>query len=672
LSGKGNGKRKGKGGRGRGGPNRPDKAQGTGTAFGTQVLRYSGIHGIGMVANNALTFAATIVIANFSEPAEFGQLGLLMFYSGLLTLLFTLGSKQGTLKRTFGGDDEDDEDEEEDEDDEIAKDPKRSFGTGISTITIVATIGTALSIIFAKPISDGLLGGGADPNLLVYAALAGGTGALYRVTSIAVWIERRPYSYIAVEVSKPLFTLAAVVPLLIAGLGITGAIAGQAIGTGLAMILSLIILRGSWTPCFEWAEMKAIYRKGAIRIPLVLSMWVVGYADIFILSRFVSHTDLGTYHLASKMAFLVAILPGGYRKALRPLQKTPMFRAVEDEYGVGNARGIQFGYFTFVLAATMLLTTVMATVMIRIAPASYASAAPLIPLVAGGLVAPTVYRMINKSVKYADKRVPFIIGAVCAMLAFIGFSLLLIPQWGVKGTPIAMMIAFLLPTIFVFFKSQRGRSPIVLPWRPMIVTCGLAVVVAVAHSMIDPGGLIAQFIAGILAIVLWVVLCVLFGAIPAAHRGALLGMLKGLKDKGHGFEPAAALEALRPRERKSLRKAVVRGLPADEAAIPVLGMKGNGNKNGTDANAVLVVLLRRAAKEGGAPGVPNNYVRNQDEGRDSKIGGFLFSQEPLATRDQLGKKLINDGVAEPFDLHTLEAVLAELKRADPKVWRPGT
>ena len=175
-----------------------------------------------MVANNALTFAATIVIANFSEPAEFGQLGLLLFYSGLLTLLFTLGSKQGTLKRTFGGDDEDDEDEEEDEDDELAKDPKRSFGTGISTITIVATIGTALSIIFAEPISKGLLGGGADPNLLVYAALAGGTGALYRVTSIAVWIERRPYSYIAVEVSKPLFTLAAVVPLLIAGLGITG------------------------------------------------------------------------------------------------------------------------------------------------------------------------------------------------------------------------------------------------------------------------------------------------------------------------------------------------------------------------------------------------------------------------------------------------------------------
>lgn len=674
MSGNGNGKggKGGKGGKQSGRTKRPDQSQGTGTQFGTQVLRYSGIHGIGMVANNAITFISTIVIANFSQPAEFGQLGLLMFYSGLLTLLFTLGSKQGTLKRTFGGDDEDDEDEEEDEDDEVAKDPKRSFGTGISTITIVATIGTVLSIVFAKPITEGLLGGNADPNLLVYAAIAGGTGALYRVTSIAVWIERRPYSYIAVEASKPLFTLAAVVPLLLAGAGITGAIAGQALGTGLAMLLSLVILRGSWTPCFEWAEMKAIYRKGAIRIPLVLSMWVVGYADIFILSRFVSHADLGTYHLASKMAFLVAILPGGYRKALRPLQKTPMFRAVEDEYGVGNARGIQFGYFTFVLAATMLLTTVMATLMVRIAPPSYANAAPLIPLVAGGLVAPTVYRMINKSVKYADKRVPFIFGAIFAMLAFIGFSLLLIPQWGVKGTPIAMMLGFAIPTVFVFFKSQRGRSPIVLPWRPMFVSCSTAVLVAVAHSMLDPGGLVLEFLSGVVAVAAWAVLCVLLGGIPAAHRGALWSMLKGLRDKGHGFEPALALEALRPRERKSLRRAVVRGLPAEEAAEPVLGMKGNSNKNGTEANAVLVTLLRRAAKEGGAPGVPNNYPRNPDVDRDTKIGGFLFSQEPLATRDQIGKKLINDEVADPFDLHTLEAVLASLKRADASAWQKGS
>jgi hypothetical protein len=652
------------------GPKRPDKAAGTGAALGTQVLRYSGIHGIGMLLGNVVTFASTVVIANFSEPGEFGQLGLLLFYAGLLTVLFTLASKQGTLKRTFGGDDEDDDDDDDEDDEDLATSPKRSLGTGLVTITMVSIIGTGLSIVFADPISHYLLGD-ADPDLVMYAALAGATAALYRVSSIAIWIERRPYSYVAVEVAKPIFILAAVVPLLIAGEGIRGAIAGQAIGTGLGLVMSLVVLRGSWTLCWDWREAIAIYKKGAIRVPLVLSMWVVGYADIFILSRFVDHTDLGTYHLASRMAFLVAVLPGGYRKALRPLQKTPMFRAVEDEYGVGNARGIQFGYFTFVLAGTMLMTTVMATVMVRVAPASYASAAPLIPLVAGGLVAPTVYRMINKSVKYADKRVPFIVGAVVAMFAFVGLTVALVGAIGVKAAPVGMMLAFAIPTVFVFLRSQRGRSPIILPWRQMFICCALAVLVAVGHSMIDPGGLVLDLILGTVAVALWAFLCLALGAVPQTHRGALLSMVKGMRRRDQGFEAAAGLEALRPRERKSLRRAVVRGLPSEEAAKPALSMRRNdGDGNGySDADAVLVEILRRVAKEGGAPGVPDNYARRDNHDRDAQIGAYLFAQGPIAARDQLGKKLINDGVAEPFDLHTLEHVLASLRRADQPAWR---
>jgi O-antigen/teichoic acid export membrane protein len=631
------------------------------------VLRYSGIHGIGMVLGNAVTFVATIVIANFSEPDEFGQFGLLLFFASLLTLLFTLASKQGTLKRTFGGDDDEDDDDEDD--DEIAGSPKRSLGTGLVTITIVSLIGTTLAIVFAEEISRYLLGD-ADPDLVVYAALAGATGAIYRVSSIAIWIERRPYSYVAVEIARPVFILAAVVPLLIAGEGIRGAIGGQAIGTALALLMSLLVLRGSWTPCWDFSEAIAIYRKGAIRVPLVLSMWVVTYADIFILSRFVDDADLGTYHLASRAAFLVAILPGGYRKALRPLQKTPMFRAVEDEYGVGNARGVQFGYFWFVLAGTMLMTTVMATVMVRAAPASYAAAAPLIPLVAGGLVAPTVYRMVNKSVKYADKRVPFIIGAVVAMLAFVALCVVLVPEIGVEGAPVAMMVAFAFPTAYVFARSQRGRSPIILPWRQMIVCTALAVAVALLHSAIDPGSLVLDLIAGLVAIALWGFLCLQLGAVPQTHRGALLAVLRGVRRRDHGFEAAAGLESLRPRERKSLRRAIVRGLPPEVAAQPALAMQRHANGDaGGNAHAVLVEILRRTAQEGGAQGVPADYARRDDQERDAQIGAYLFAQGPIAARDQMGKKLINDGVAEPFDLHTLEAVLASLRRAEKPAWR---
>ena len=412
-------------------------------------------------------------------------------------------------------------------------------------------------------------------------------------------------------------------------------------------------------------------------MPLVLSMWVVGYADIFILSRFVDHAELGTYHLASRVAFLVAVLPGGYRKALRPLQKTPMFRAVEDEYGVGNARGIQFGYFTFVLAGTMLMTTVMATVMVRVAPASYASAAPLIPLVAGGLVAPTVYRMINKSVKYADKRVPFIIGAVVAMLAFVGSDA---PagrsdrrQGGADRDDARLRDPDRLRLLPLAARPQPDRPAVAADVHLLRASRSPS---ASPTAMIDPGGLVLDLIVGHRSRS-----CSgPSSASPSAPSrrptaGALLAMVKGLRRRDHGFEAAAGLEALRPRERKSLRRgdrprAARRG-GGEAGAGDAARNGGNGNGGGSDANAVLVEILRRAAKEGGAHGRPDDYARRDDHDRDAQIGAYLFAQGPIAARDQMGKKLINDGVAEPFDLHTLEHVLASLRRADQPTWRGG-
>jgi O-antigen/teichoic acid export membrane protein len=639
---------------------------GTGAALGTQVLRYSGIHSVGVVASNALTFVSTILVANFIDPDAFGQLGLLLFLSGLMTLLFTLASKQGTMKRTFGGDDDDEDDDTDDED--LSTSPRRTFGTGLILIAIVSTIGTLLTIVFAEPIADLLLGEDVDHSLVVWAAVAGGTGALYRVASIAIWLERRPYPYIAVEASRPLLTLAAVIPLMIAGTGLEGAIVGTAIGSALATVFAIVLLRDSLEPVFDPREAIAIYRKGAIRVPLVLSMWIVGYADIFILSRFVSDADLGTYHLASRAGFLVSFLPAGYRKALRPLQKTTTFRAVEDEYGVGNARGIQFGYFALMLIGVLLAVTVLASVIVRVAPASYADAATLIPLLSAGLVAPTVYRMLNKSVKYPNKRLPFIAGAVVAAVLFVGLAIVLVEAIGSEGAPLAMIAAFIPPSAFIFYRSQRGRSPIELPWRAILTAAGLAIAIGVLHGLIDAGGLIGEIFAGALAIVAWVVLMVLTGAVPSYHRGPLVQMARHLvgRRRDRRFDPVLGLAAIDRSERRALRRAVLGGKSTAEAAAGLLDVP-----EGREAR-FLTQILKRVAEAGGTPNLPDEWSRPRPR-RDQAIGEFLFfTGGPIAERDQVGKKLLDSGAIEAFDVHTLEQTIAELRATPRSIWkRPG-
>lgn len=642
-------------------------AGGTGAALGTQLLRYSGIHSVGVVVSNVIAFAVTILVANFVDPEAFGQLGLLLFLTGLMTLLFTVASKQGTMKRTFGGDDDDDDDDDEDEED-LSRSPRRTLGTGLVLIGIVSILGTLITVAFAGPIADGLLGDSSKGELVVWAAVAGGAGAVYRVASIAIWLERRPYPYIAVEASRPLFTLAAVVPLLVAGAGLEGAIAGTALGSALATAFAIVLLRNSWEFCFDFREALAIYRKGSIRVPLVVSMWVVGYADIFILSRFVSDADLGTYHLASRAGFLVSFLPAGYRKALRPLQKTTTFRAVEDEYGVGTARGTQFGYFALMLIGVLLAVTVLAQVLVRVAPSSYEDAAPLIPLLSAGLVAPTVYRMLNKSIKYGNKRVPFIIGAVVAAVLFVVLAYVLSDAIGVAGPPLAMIAGFALPALFIFYRSQHGRTPIILPWRAIITALLLAIAIAVAVYLLDVGGTLPQMLIGIGAVALWVILLPFIGAVPSYHRAPLIEMVRSVlgRSRSAGFDPARGLAALPRPQRRALRRAIL-GRKSPAGAVDGL----IDVESGAEAQ-FMVGVLRRATVEGGTPGLPSSFDSSGNGERDQAIGEFLFAPGPIAERDQRGKRLINEGVAEAYDLHTLEATVAALRATPRKVWKdPG-
>jgi hypothetical protein len=351
------------------------------------------------------------------------------------------------------------------------------------------------------------------------------------------------------------------------------------------------------------------------------------------------------------------------------LQKTPTFRAAEDEYGVGTARGIQFGYFVLMLTGVMLAVTVFANVLVRIAPDSYSDAAPLIPLLAAGLVSPTVYRMLNKSVKYRNKRIPFIIGAVVAACLFVGLTIVMVDPIGVEAAPLAMMIGFALPALVIFYRSQTGRTPIRLPWRSMLTGIGLAVVIVLLHARLDvTSGIVGETLVGLFAVALWLGLITVTGVIPAYHRGALKEMALSLVGRGRAgaFTPAEGLAAIERPQRRALRRAILGRKPAPEATAGLIEVDGG------DEARTLVEVLRRVAVQGGIPGLPKDYDATDERDRDQAIGEFLFAPGPIAGRDQIGKRLINDGVAEAYDLHTLELTITALRATPRPVWKnPG-
>ena len=636
------------------GSNGSSAGGGSGAALGEKVLRLSSIHTVGLFLNHALTLLGAIVVAIFLGPSEFGIYGLLLFAAALLTFLFNLGSKQGTMKRVFGGDDDDDEDDDDDAD--MADSRQRALGTGVMLTALVSIAGTALFLWFAQPIADFLLEGNDDRELILWAGLAGGFGAIIRLGSLAIWMEHRPVPYVVIEALRPFLALAIAVPLLATGSGVVAAIAAYAIGSAATAVVTLVLLRPSLEICFELREALMIIKRGASRVPLVTSMWTVGYMDIFLLSRFVSEADLGVYHLASKAGFAVAFLPAGYRKALRPLRKTPSFHAVEDEYGGGTTRGLQLGYFLLMLVGVLLAVTLSAKVLAEIAPEGYADAGHLIPLLSAGLVAPSVYRMLSKTAKFGNKPRFFIGGAVFAALLFIGSCLLLIPPLGIWAPPIAMMIAFALPSILIMVKDQRGRSPADLPTRSFAIAAVTAIAIGAGYYLIDPPGAFLQVALAVVGMGLWLVLMPVIGAVPSYHRGPIVEMVRGLLGRrGKRFDEAAVIESLNKRQRRVVRMAVIQGRPLQEVA----------KRLDREEDAVarqLVRTLRRFAADGDLPSA-------QRTPQDAAIGRFLFARIAPVDRIAYGRQLMGSGGVDSGDLRELEAIREELKRTSGTAWK---
>jgi O-antigen/teichoic acid export membrane protein len=628
---------------------------GSGAALGAQVVRYSSIFSGGLVITNVLAFASTIVIAHLLGPAEFGQLALLLFLAGLLNMAFNLGSKQGTMRRVFGADDDEDDDDDAEEEG-LSEASQRSLGTGIVLTSLLAATGTVTVVLLAPQVADLLLGGSGDRELVLWAAAAGGLGAIYRLASLAVWMERRPVAFVVLESAQPLLVLIAMVALVASGGGLEGAIAGTAIGTAVSTVVTVAALRGSFELCFEPREALQIMRLGAPRIPVHASFWMINSAQIFFLSRYVSHTDLGIFALAQRAGIVVALLPTGFRRALRPLKRTTAFAALEEEYGSEVARGQQLGYFLLVTLASLLAITLLADPVVSLAPAAYADAAPLIPLMAAAMVSPTVFRMLNKSAKYRRKRRTFIYSAVVAGLLFIAGCLTLIPWLGLPGAPVAMMLAFTAPGAYIFYLSQWGKEPITMPYRSLAIATILAAACALGYYALDPSGILLEIALGLVLLLAWAVLAILAGAIPSYHRGPLIHMARAAIGRGAArFDSERALRALSDEDREALRLAIVERRPLEQI--------GPGPGPGPDGGAEHVArALRRAAEGGGA-------FAGADSEHDAAIAEYLFSSQTVASRDSTAKRLIRDDGVSPEDLRELETVLEDLEGVPEGAWK---
>ena len=628
-----------------------------------------------------------------SAPGKLGAYALLFFLTGLVTQVIHILSKPGTMMRTFGVSDDDDDDVEGDErvDDEQAgvRPDLHARRRGRLDASCWLRRRSPLTFIFSTQIAEFLLNDPGQADAVVFATITGsrlGDLQARRDGDLVRGPGARPTR--SIDAARPTFNLIAIIAILSAGAGVKGAIIGQTIGTTLATLICVALIWKSFQVAFSFGELKEILSRGAIRAPIASSMWVVQNADSFILSRFVDHKDIGLYQLASRTGFMVAFLPQGFRIALRPVRKTATYEAFIRQYGIAVANGQMLAYFWLLTLTAVLAMVLGGEILIQIGGPQFESAAPLIPLTAGAMSMPALYRSVSQYASYPNKRRNFVLATILVAISYIGLMLAAPERHGPRHLRGADLDAGGVPdpdSRDVHALAARpaaarvplrrdARSP---PWLPTAI--------AVGFHFLHPAGEWPKLPVIAALMLVWFGALFVLRIIPRYHWDPIRHITKLGAQAALGAQvrpqrrPGARSKA---QDRRALRTAVVDRLPAaiagapeatatrQDGAAPSRGAAAGrrrrgaaGRLAGTSREGPRLVALASRGRQG------RRASRSSERSElDGDISLYLFSDEPVAVRLRKMRQLLAAG-ADAHELRVLEGL-----RDDPREGpgaRPG-
>ena len=615
--------------------------------LGGRLSHHTALYGSGAVIGFALGIVNVAVLTRLLDLGEFADLALLLFFAALLTFVYNIGTLQGTFMRVFGSSGEEDIDEEQDE--ATAGKKRQALGSALALTVLIGAVGTAAIVPFAEPVADVLTGTEDLAEAVRLAAVSGALGAVWRLVVNVMRYERRPVAFVGLSAVRPVLVLAISIPLVSNGGGVEGAVAGVAIGTALAVAVALAATRRSYAPALRWEDVRDIVRRGMVFVPIILAFWVVHNVDLYLVSAYATDRDVALFRVASRIAAGVSYFVSAFLMAWTPLRRTSLHKAVEDEHGISEATAVLLRWFAFASLWIMLGLTVLADVLIRVAPSSYSDAAPLIPVIGFGFVAYGAFVVIYRGARMPDKRRAYVRLAIAAAVLFVLLGIALVPPLGGYGAAIAQIVAFTIVTIVLIGAVARAGNP--LPLDAGRLLRALAATAVLLGAGVAAGELLGEWrlAVDVVALLLFPFVLMWAGALPRAEVEGLLGRVR--------VRPAA----LRP-QRGATRR--LGELWLDERlALELLFGRGEplttvAREMNSDEETVLrevVAALRRAA--GAGPPSPD----------DVQLGEYLLTDDAVAERDVLARRLWA-GDLEPLDIDAVEQLVSRLRQASRRDW----
>lgn len=606
--------------------------------------------------NLALGLISVVVFTRILSPHAYGELAVLLFFQAWVTVVLNLGSLQGTLSWAVGASVDEDGVQLGDGEQPTATDRRRGLTTGVLLTATAGAIG-AIVIAAAAPLAAGILLHDRDEGrLVVWAGVGAGLVAVWRLAANLLRYERRPIAYLVAVVAQGGGSLLAGALLAEGGGGLEGVIAGQALGSLVAVTITLALIAPNLAWRVSWTDAKGIMQRGRTLAPVVLSLTTLQLADVFLVSRSVPASGVGAYRVATRIGALATYWSSAFNMAWGPMRRgDPLHVAADRKLGRAAVSSTVATYYLILTFAVVLSLALLADAFVRIAPSSYQDAAPLIPLTALAASGHGAYVLMYRTSEHPARRKLFVRLSLLMVVVFVGTALLLVPAIGAAGAPCAALAGWLTGIAGFAVAASRGAHKVHYDLARIGGAAAAALACFGLAQLLDP--VLPVLVRALLCETLYAAALLTLGIFPArAVRAFVWQMTHRREDEHRSSRRAGELRrragALDPLNRAVLQLLARRDGEAEDVA----------RRTGLQVDEVHERLVGALRAVGGTGG-------DADLSRDAEIGAALLARGAIGDREAAVRDLWESGV-DPVDIDGLARCLATVRRHRRKILQP--
>jgi O-antigen/teichoic acid export membrane protein len=425
------------------------------------------------------------------------------------------------------------------------EDPDEVVRTGFASLLWTTTLGAAIALAFAEPISEALLD---RPDAELARIAIGGLWVItiYEYLVALLRVDERARAYFVFTMANTLVAIPVTVWLVVVeDMGADGLLLGS-FGSAIPFLAWLAIdqrRRLALVP--DLALLRRLFRFGFPTMPAELSLYSLNFIDRIIIVRFAGLAEAGLYSLAIKFAQAINVLVRGFQLAWPPLAYS-----ISDDDEARRAYSLIVTWFMAVCAFVVVGMWLLARWIVRLLAApEFFEAYEAIGLLTAAMTLYALYLVLVVVLGRTGRTEYNFPATIVATVANIALNLILVPPYGIVGAAVALVASYLVVLVLMYVFTQR-LFPVPYEWGRLALIFGAAGALIAAGDLLLPTEGVVGFLgrAGLwlaFPAVLWVAGFLTREEREAIGRlmspGAVMERLSALREQA-GAQPEPAEE----------------------------------------------------------------------------------------------------------------------------------